>query len=469
MTYSPQTWQNDATGQTPVSAPRLAYMEAGIVAAHNLPAAGAALQLYRVNVKDYGAKGDGTTDDSAAIVAARNAVTSTLVNGEASRELYFPAGNYIVKTPDALLNSPTTSPAAINGYWIEGDRKRGSQITFSSTVGASTDPLVGNLITAVNRVLRLRIKNIRFNSTNANQSFFYGFNSSTNTGGNLLPQYGFGHNNQDFILEDVEWTGSWKRGIGLDGDWNANLNSEWVFKNCHHANSTTWSDAFLHSGVTKATSSGSDPAGFNMTSGEGYYQQDQFLNFDFYSCKFEPASGDIIKMDKGGGVRVFGGSWIYIDNAAAGTFFKMAPESHVDSVMNLAVYGTRFELRSPNNKLLDTGWYGKRGHISFYNVSTSSQSFRSWAAEAEQISIRGRGNAMPHVKFDNCDLMGFAKVYSSTGVTGGRLVFDCCSFANWASGGAPATTGSFIRYPASGGVAPKYRYADCADITDASN
>lgn len=40
-----------------------------------------------VNVKDYGAKGDGVTDDYAAIIAAYNAAT---------RELYFPEGTYLV-------------------------------------------------------------------------------------------------------------------------------------------------------------------------------------------------------------------------------------------------------------------------------------------------------------------------------------------------------------------------------------
>ena len=43
-----------------------------------------------INVKAYGAKGDGTTDDTAAITAAENALTAS------GGVVYFPAGTYIV-------------------------------------------------------------------------------------------------------------------------------------------------------------------------------------------------------------------------------------------------------------------------------------------------------------------------------------------------------------------------------------
>lgn len=49
-----------------------------------------------LNVKDYGAKGDGATDDSAALNAAATALQS-------GQSLYFPAGNYIVNTACVLV------------------------------------------------------------------------------------------------------------------------------------------------------------------------------------------------------------------------------------------------------------------------------------------------------------------------------------------------------------------------------
>lgn len=49
-----------------------------------------------LNVKDYGAVGNGTTDDSAALNAAATALQS-------GQSLYFPAGNYIVNTACVLV------------------------------------------------------------------------------------------------------------------------------------------------------------------------------------------------------------------------------------------------------------------------------------------------------------------------------------------------------------------------------
>ena len=69
--------------------------------AHNRMIADAA-----VNVKDFGAVGDGVTDDTAAIQAALDHVAA---NGGT---LYFPAGTYL---SDSLQVTPTAS-FEINGF-----------------------------------------------------------------------------------------------------------------------------------------------------------------------------------------------------------------------------------------------------------------------------------------------------------------------------------------------------------------
>lgn len=69
-----------------------------------------------VNVKAYNAKGDGTTDDTAAIVAAKAAALLS------SKRLYFPRGLYVVRTANAIVFD--------NGLEIIGDGRYQSLIYF---------------------------------------------------------------------------------------------------------------------------------------------------------------------------------------------------------------------------------------------------------------------------------------------------------------------------------------------------
>ena len=70
---------------------------------------------YVLNVKDYGAVGDGATDDTTAIQAAIDAAECTL-----KMAVYFPAGTYIISTP-LVVQTYSNGDTSIDGVkWWEG-------------------------------------------------------------------------------------------------------------------------------------------------------------------------------------------------------------------------------------------------------------------------------------------------------------------------------------------------------------
>ncbi len=92
MTYVKQSWENYPSTATPINATRLAYMEDGIFNASRF-----------FNVKNYGAVGDGTTNDIAAITAALDAAEAA-----GGGTVYFPAGTYRVTSSVAGYRSRIT-------------------------------------------------------------------------------------------------------------------------------------------------------------------------------------------------------------------------------------------------------------------------------------------------------------------------------------------------------------------------
>lgn len=123
---------------------------------------GANWTVFR-NVKDFGAKGDGVTDDSAAI---RNAIVMGNTQGDRASGVfgmtqqpavvYFPAGTYIVSSSiqnlvdTVLMGDPTNRPVI-----------KASSTFNSTTLLIGRDPRIGGL-----GAFQFEIKNLVLDSTN---------------------------------------------------------------------------------------------------------------------------------------------------------------------------------------------------------------------------------------------------------------------------------------------------------------
>lgn len=212
--------------------------------------------------------------------------------------------------------------------------------------------------------------------------------------------------NQDGLFRQIEAMGSWDYFIGLDGDATSNLNSEIGFERCAIANDASFRSAYLWVGMSPQ-----------------HAQQDQFLNYWFRDCKFEGRSGDYLRFDKGGHIDVSGGSWIYVDGP--GRMFFMPDGSRGDSVMQLNVEGVRFEIRGPNQKVIDCAW-GGGAHVDFRQCSDSANAFRPFAAGA--VSHTYRGEAM--ARYEGCTLLGS---HEHVGNSTGAMDYERCRFRNGAS------------------------------------
>lgn len=102
----------------------------------------------RINVKNFGARGDGVSDDSAAVLAAVNAALSMAsprpVPGSSVYRflppIFFPGGNYVITKPQTF--NPAISPGAqnsqafsvfsITGLSFIGEAYGGVQITYNN-------------------------------------------------------------------------------------------------------------------------------------------------------------------------------------------------------------------------------------------------------------------------------------------------------------------------------------------------
>lgn len=420
-----------------------------------------------INVKNFGATGNGSTDDSAAIAAARDAVIAVKnPQGVCANILYFPAGKYRVTVPETLMFTPDVATGVamtrVNSFTIMGDGKRKSQIFYDN----NTTPAVGRhpadtaLFVAGNRVNQLRVSNISFSSTNpANTCFFFWSRIGDGTGtGGAYPEYGTG-NNQDMIFEDVEFSGNWRWCMLFDGDITCNLNSEVFCQNIAIQASSVFASngAFFQCGFTNFV---------------GNDQQDQMVNYTFRDCKIEYKSGIAFCFNRGGNVTFDGGSWIngIADDTAKSysCFFRTNDVTlHNAGCLNAIFRGIRFELRNSNCKTFDvSGWYGAGAHITMENCTDTGHSFTADGPLTAHATFNTHNGVLPYVRVVNSALGGYWQILGAqTGL--GRICFVQTGHYNWkVAVGTTAAANSFLRYNTA--TVPKYSYQFC-EIADSAN
>lgn len=81
-----------------------------------------------ISVKDFGAVGDGVTDDTAAIQAAVDALFPAMNSFASLPALHFPAGNYLISS-GIIINSAGVNPSGASPIHMYGDGIYSTQIT----------------------------------------------------------------------------------------------------------------------------------------------------------------------------------------------------------------------------------------------------------------------------------------------------------------------------------------------------
>lgn len=311
-----------------------------------------------------------------------------------ARTIPDPGGSVPVSTVDVLLTGRYTVSDTImqqaggraQGLTIRGLGKRASEIVTSSA-----NPMFVNH----DRWMGVRVRDCSFRSTNPAGVFL----TSWSTGGA-----------QDWCFENVEWRGSWRYAIGLDGPQTSNCNSEFGFDHCQVGGS--YDLAWLWSGITPSI-----PA------------QDQFLNYWFRDCKIEYASGTALRFDRGGSIAISGGSWIITGarpDAGPSRFIQLgqAGQTHADSVQKLAVRDVRFELRDPSHQVINSYWTGSQ--ILFDGCDDTALGFQAFSNDLIAHEYTDPGV----VAYRNCSLVG-RHAYHQTKQPGRQVVlYEACTRKN---------------------------------------
>ncbi|WP_369246699.1 glycosyl hydrolase family 28-related protein [Streptomyces sp. R41] len=322
-------------------------------------------------VTDFGATGDGRTDDGGAFEMAYRYAVSRTDRGVGRTVIDIPPGNFLVKSPNALMNG-TAPERPVNGLRFRGAGKGITTIVFQPEAGPGSYLCRNEDVWA-----NVSFENVQFRSATPGASFFYSYSTGQA---------------QDYRFQECEWMGEWEYGLALDG---TDTNSEMRWEACHVGGS--YRRAFLYSGLSQRSR---EPK-----------SQDQFLNYWFNDMKVEYEWGNFLEFAYGGSITCQGGSYIITgrrptDSAEYGrtsTFFRFPLGQHHDSVQRFHAQDIRFEVRDPDVMVIDCAWKG--GTVRFDDCDDTALAFKDFSSEVRphRYAIGPRG---PLIRYESCQLVG---------------------------------------------------------------
>ncbi len=346
------------------------------------------------NVKYYGAKGDGTTDDSAAILAAVNAAASVSPLSVVRGAIYFPVGIYRV-TQSAVLTQTNTGHGVGMKYY--GDGGLASIIRLDTSAAIADMYFYNNGSTA--REYGASFVDLGFQGMNP--SSFVDANSISNfaKGFRIWATTATGSHEQNFHFTRCVFN-CLNIVIDLEGDNTASENS-WV--QCEF-------DSIKNNVLLI-----NNPQSFNNR---------------FSGCDFTNIYGDTFLVTSGGGaISVYGASVILNDkpSASVDTFFLNLEGSVGPGAQPFIFDGIRFELRDAHCCLVKIPTTAAQNDITFSNCNL--EDFGT-GTKSNWVAI----GAYATVAFDHCDFYEFSAtpirftISNSGGLYGqcGAVVFESC-------------------------------------------
>lgn len=321
-----------------------------------------------VNVKDYGAKGDGVTDDTQAIKAAIAYMCTQAKQCSADLgwksympTLYFPNGKYVVSQKGAL----NCVGSALQGYNIKG---------------------AGYL----------------------NSEILYTYNSAADADGGYLLVNGDDHWFGFSYMEDITFRGNGTNNIwqikSRDGCPQANRFRRVAFYNVNRCVTVSFgtynycADLFRFESCKASEING-------WIFGAETDQNSQTVVHTFRDCDFENINGYAIYMKSGGTIEVRGGSWIATKTGRMFHFDDISGGGIGLSNRNISIYGTKFEYQYYDSNDTNLDYYPL-----FYNNSRMVMYFHgcnftqfSYAGNSD-IANYGYLGIMGTVYFKECQI-----------------------------------------------------------------